>query len=542
MIANNKKLLESLMYDVEGRTRTFFGKSPFRFQNEKGIFGYQLGMYLVPWGEVYGIKNDRGIAVTGRGTGKTTMQGLLGADLGCFLPYFLQVIHGEEDPVPVDIIFVANVKKNARSRLECAKRYILHNPFLEKELYDKSSWTKEFSSLKNGANLIAEGASDNARGYHKRHKYGKVIYFLEEQAFWGGAQCQDSKEFVENIAERSMGSVIMGFTTPYGKRGGAWHFWNHPDWLKWHVPSWANPYQDRTKLARDVARLVSLGRELVVDQEIRGFFVEDAGLFFSNNVWLKAINPQLEWLYEYTGNFQMLLEQVKDMGRKPGDYLLGIDPNKGIKTKDGDPIGICLTEKVGREKYINRFTTVINGKTEEDLLPLFRLFQNNLNIRRINFDGGGGYWKGLYTMFKSLGWSNMYIINPQNAGLVEYMLNLRAAMGLNRYQMPESDDLKQSQMSMTLKGLGRMNDEEGEVSGTMKFQTEGKRQGIPCDLCAMGLAMAKERFAWANIAPGKIEQIQKVPLIQVAVMDDYSKITGGNHAGINPRSLSVGVN
>jgi hypothetical protein len=544
MISNNKKLLELLMYDVEGRTKTFFEKSPFRFQNEKGILGYQLGAYLVPWGEVYGIKEDRGIMITGRGTGKSTiMQELLGADLACFLPYFLQIIHGEKAPVPVDIIFVANVKKNARKRLENAKRYITHNAYLEKELVDKTSWTKEFSSLRNDANMIAEGASDNARGAHKRHKHGKVIYLLEEQAFWGGAQCQDSKEFVENIAERSMGAVIMGFTTPYGKRGGAWHFWNHPDWLKWHVPSWANPYQDRVKLARDVARLLSLGRGLVVDQEIRGLFVDDAGLFFSADTWLKAVNPSLEWLYEYTGNYQSLLEQVKSVGKRPGDYFLGIDPNKGIRTKDGDPIGINLTEKVSKYKYINRFTVAINGKTEEELEPLFRLFQANLNIKRIHFDAGGGYWKGLYTRFKALGWSNMSLINPQANGVVEYMSNLRAAMGMDRYQMPESEDLKQSQMSM--KGFGETDSEsESEITGKVKFQTDGKKSGIPCDLCAMGLSMAKERFSFQNdyIVPGKTEQIKDVPLVHATTLDNYAKIIGGNFAGIETKPLSVGIN
>jgi hypothetical protein len=314
--------------------------------------------------------------------------------------------------------------------------------------------------------------------------------------------------------------------------------------LKWHVPSRANPYQDKIKLARDVARLIAQGRQLVVDQEIRGFFVEDAGLFFSNDIWLKATDPELTWLYEYTGNFQMLLEQVAVIGRRPGEYLLGIDPNKGIKTKDGDPIGINLTEKVSKDKYINRFTTVINNKTEEELLPLFRLFQHNLNIRKINFDAGGGYWKGLYTAFKSLGWSNMYLINPQNAGVVEYMSNLRIMMGLSKYTMPESDDLKQSQMSMTSRGLGRIDDgEDGEISGSMKFQTEGKHSGIPCDLCAMGLATAKEKF-WGMrnyIAPGKQEEFQKVPLVHVATIDDYSKILGKN-LNIQSRKLSVEIN
>ena len=536
--------IDNLIYDVVGRTKTFFGMSPIAYLNPNGsIAAYQLGAYCFPWGEVYGTRDDSGILVTGRGTGKShVMQELNGADIASWLGYFLQFLYGEDAPIPIDLVFVANVKKNAKKRLENAKRFIRQNPFLEKELIDYNSWTKEAVELKNGTNMYAEGASDNARGYHKRHRYGKVIYFLEEMAFWGGAQCMDSKDFVDNIASQSMGAVVCGYTTPYGKRGGAWHYWNHPTWVKWHVPSWANPYQDRRKLARKKAYLTKLGRSIVVDQEISGLFVEDAGLFFSNDVWIKATNPKLDWLY--SGELSEVIDQLLSKGKQPGEFHLGIDPNKGVRTKDGDPVGINLTERVGR-KYINRFTVAWNGVSEDDLKDMFKLMFKNLNIKKVFFDAGGGYYKGLQNMFKSFNppITNMVLIDPQGSNVVKYMSNLRSAMMLDHYEMPESEDLRQSQLSM--KGFGDQDDGEGEVSGKIKIQTDGKKSGIPCDLCAMGLTLAREKFADNRIAPMKNTEVITIDKERLSSLDyapEGSDIYGGNLDMITTDILTVGIN
>jgi len=89
---DNGRAIELIWQDPIGRTKHFFGKSPFYSFKNKSIDPYQLGAYLILWGELYGFKRDaREICATGRGTGKTTtLQELNAADMACFMPYFLQ--------------------------------------------------------------------------------------------------------------------------------------------------------------------------------------------------------------------------------------------------------------------------------------------------------------------------------------------------------------------------------------------------------------------------------------------------------------------
>lgn len=540
----NLRIGNKLIYDVEGRTKTFFGMSPFRFETKRGIDSYQLGLYCAPFGEVYGNFVDLGLMVTGRGTGKSRiMQQLCGADLACFLPYFLQALYHEPKPVPIDIICVANVKKNAFKIVEGIKGLIRQSPTLEKEMVDYQSWKKEAVMLKNGCGIYAEGSSDRTRGYHKRHKHGRVIYFLEEAAFWGGSQCMDLSEFVDNIASQSIGASIWVYTTPYGKRGGVWRYWNDPAWLKVHVSSWANPYQDINKLCRKKLRLEKAGRKLVIEQEMKGLFVDDAGLFFSNEVWLKATNPHIEWMYE--GTLEQVMGQIERAKERPGEFILSIDPNKGVMVKGGDPIGINITEKISARKYINRFTASYYGKNESELIYFFKMLFKYLNIIKVNFDSGGGYWKGLYTMFKNMNVRNMYLVNPQGDGVVEYMMNLRAAMSMGFYEMPESEELKESQQ--TMKGFGDVDEGEDEVLGKNKFQTDGKKSGIPCDLCAMGLSMAREKFFGSVVGATLTTKTTEIltPSLKVCVASGvYDKITGSHDSldDINSKLTSVGLN
>jgi hypothetical protein len=467
------------------------------------------------------------------------MQKLNGADIACFMPYFLQVGYGEKKPVPIDIIFTANVKKNSRKILEGVKSLIHQSPFLAKELIDHGAWTKEACMLKNGTGMYAEGASDNARGYHRRHPHGKVIYFLEEAAFWGGAKCMESDVFLDEVAIPSMGGSQWMYSTPYGKRGGTWRCWNDPEWLKWHVPSWANPYQNKRDLLRKMKRLISLGRGIVVDQEMRGLFVDDAGLFFSNEIWLRATNAHLDWYLD--GTLPEMIETLSSMKRIPGEFILGIDPNKGVKTKDGDPVGISITEKLGPKKYISRMALSLAGVTEEQLLPMFKLIFKNMNITKINFDSGGGYWKGLWTIFKEMGRRNIYLIDPQGNGIVEYMTNIRTAMSMGFFEMPESKELTESQQAM--RGFGDVDEGENEVLGKPKFQTDGKKSGIPCDLCAMGLSMAKEKFFYNTIAPTQTASSSQKSSVQVIDSgNEFARITGGGDSAFDFNPLFAGVN
>ena len=497
---DNKAAIEQLWKDPVGRTSLFFNRQPFHTITARHIMPYQLGVYLLMWGELYGFSEDvRLIAATGRGTGKTsTFQELNAADMACFMPYFLQAYHGESKPIDVTIIFIANVKKGAMQRLENVKTLIQNNPYLNRHLVDQKQWTKNYIVLRNGARVLAESASDRVRGYHSLHPKGRVIYLADEAAFWGGSACMDFQKFVEEIAEQSFGAVIGGFTTPYGKRGGAWWAWNNPMWAKFTFPTRMNPRADNRKLAEKVKRLLAQGRQVIVDQEIRGLFVDDAGLFFTMEIWLKGINTALDWIFSNQDDYRAVLKEVTKMFedgiKRKGYFILGLDPNEGSKKAGADPFGISLTERVGR-KYYNRFTATFNGRSHEEILKILKPLCWIYEPQKINFDGGGGYHTGPMVMLKNLpGVKNIAAIPESNQSIVGYMSTLRALMASGRYEQPPSDSLRESQMAMT--SIGDIeSDDYAESAAVIKFQTRGKSSGIPCDLAAMGLTVSRENVA-----------------------------------------------
>jgi hypothetical protein len=506
-LEDNVRAIENIWKDPVARVKYFFDEAPYHSFRGKGqsVEAYQLGTYLALWGELYGFPSGvREIAATGRGTGKTTIfQELNAADMAVFMPYFLQTFYGEKKPIDVTLIFVANVKKGARQRLENVKRKISGNAYLERHLVDYNAWTKEEVILRNGTMLRAESASDRVRGYHSKHQHGKVIYLCDEFAFWGGSQCMDGQKFIEEIAEQSFGATIGCFTTPYGKRGGAWWAYNHPDWFKFNFPTWQNPRADRRKLAAKVKRLLSLGRTIIVDQEIRGRFVDDVGLFFPIETWMKSINTGLEWLFTDQDNYVQVVKELSELAERRvkhrGHYLLGLDPNEGNKKAGADPFGISLVEKVGR-KYFNRFTTSFNGRSHEEIMRVLKPLCAIYEPVKINIDGGGGYHTGPSVMLKgSPGVRNIEAIPESNQSIVGYMSALRGLMMMGKYEQPDSESLRESQMAMQSIGDQETRD-ESETTGTIKFQTRGKKSGIPCDLAAMGLAVARENIGRHELA------------------------------------------
>lgn len=503
---DDKRLIELLWQDPVARTEGFFGKSPYHKITTRNVQAYQLGVYLSLWGELYGHREDpRVIAATGRGTGKTTVfQELNAADMACFMPYFLQVYYGTDKPVDVTIIFVANVKKGAKGRLEAVKQLITSNPFLERQLVDYKQWTKDYVILRNGASLHVEGASSRTRGYHSIHPKGKVIYLCDEFAFWGGIQCMDGQAFVEEIAEQSFGAVIGCFTTPYGQRGGAWWAYNHPNWLGFNFPTWMNPRTDKKKLAAKVKRLLNMGRQIIVDQEIRGLFVIDVGLFFSMQIWMKSLNHSLEWEFENQHDYRSVFRQLRTMNdqgiKKKSYYLFGHDPNMGTKKASSDPYGLCLIQKIGG-KYYNRFCTAYNGKSQEEIAEIERLICKIYQPVKNNYDGGGGYATGSIAMVKGHdGVSNIFQIPGSNPSIVGFMTTLRSLMEMGRFEQPPDENLRESQLAM--KSIGDVEEMDNILEASIKFQTDKKQFGIPCDLAAMGLAIARENVSRQEIAMG----------------------------------------
>ena len=549
---DNGRAIELIWQDPIGRTKHFFGKSPFYSFKNKSIDPYQLGAYLILWGELYGFKRDaREICATGRGTGKTTtLQELNAADMACFMPYFLQAYYGKKKPVDVTLVFVGSQKKYAMARMENVKNLISGNPYLERHLVDKNSWTKAEVNLRNRTKLRAEAASAGARGYHSEDPEGVVIWLLEEFAFWGGSQCMSGEKFVEEVAEPSMGCRIGAFTTPYGKRGGAWWSWNHPDWVKFNFPSWANPRTDKKKLALRVKRLLSQGRQIIVDQEIRGRFVDDVGLFFSMEIWLKGINSALDWLFSDQDSYQTVLRELTEMAnkgvRKKGYFLLGLDPNEGSKKASADPFGISLVERVGR-KYYNRFTTAFNGRSHDEIDRVLKLLCLIYEPLKINWDGGGGYHTGPMVMLRgSPGVKNMEAIPESNQSIVGYMSKLRSLMAMGLYEMSESQSLRESQMAMKSIGDQESEDDGGEL-GMIKFQTTGKKSGIPCDLAAMGLSVSRENVGRQALVmdSGMVSKtgIEAAKTETIRVYQDLDELANMGLTGIgaNLTSQKVGI-
>jgi hypothetical protein len=550
----NERAIRALWQDPITRTQLFFGKSPYYEVSGKSYKPYQLGSYLALWGELYGFPSDiRELCVTGRGTGKTSvLQELNAADIAVFMPYFLQLYYSKPKPVDVTIIFVGSQKKYAIDRMDKVKTLIRNNSYLERHLVNEDVWRKDNVDLMNRCKLRAEVASDKARGYHSEDAEGVVLYLLEEFAFWGGTGCMSGEKFIQEVADQSFGSRIGAFTTPYGKRGGAWWAWNHPQWLKFNFPRWFNPRVDRRKLAAEIKRKIAMGRQIIVDQEIRGLFVDDVGLWFTMEIWLKSINNSLEWEFDDQDNYFSVLKQLERMAaegvKKRGYYLLGADPNKGVRSSHADPFGLCLLERVGK-KYFNRFASAYNGRSQEEIAHLMKLICMIYDVRKINFDGGGGYHTGPMAMIKGAkGVQNMSDITAVNSEIVRYMSMLRAFMAQGKFEQPPSESLRDSQMAMT--SIGDIDEDASGLDATtaiIKFQSSnkpgGKRGGLPCDLAAMGLAVAKEYVAAedtvASIA-SKDADMPKSAIETKRVMTDLNRIGGMGIDSIYSRLTSVG--
>jgi len=80
-----------------------------------------------------------------------------------------------------------------------------------------------------------------------------------------------------------------------------------------------------------------------------------------------------------------------------------------------------------------------------------------------------------------------------------------------RFEQPPSKELQESQMAMYLIGDYEMPTDSETV---MKFQTDAsrKKHGIPCDLSAMGLAIARENLSRSEIIlPSQVHTESDLP-------------------------------
>lgn len=551
------------LLDPFWRTKKFFGASPVWLdgpdggpstrQNQAPL--YQMGAYLAPWRYVYPrYSMPKQIIRAGRGTGKSEIfQGLCAADLAVFMPYFLQAIFGARRPVPIQIIFVANVKKNAEKNLDRAKIYIEQaDAWLG--VIDKEQWSKTSVVLKHGALLKCEGANNRARGDHGRpiaiytdnplpaRFVTPVIYFYDEFAFWGGtqaAQCFDGSKFATEIADHVLGSQQYAFTTPYGQRGGAWWAHRHPEWRSLQFPSWANPYQDKQRLARQKLLLYKSGRSLVWKQEIAAEFVDDSGLFFPGEIWLRAINPELD--FWYPADYGLALKAVASLpGRRPGKFMVGIDPNSGARKAGNDPCAIIMIERYGihaGRKFAVRFAAQYHGLTHGEIAEIVAALCAKHDVEKVNIDGGGGYGKNIETLLRSRDVRGIRQIPGSDDAIKEFMGNLRGLMEDGHIEMPEAEILNVARLSM--RSIGERFDPETEEMdlANARLSATNKQSGIPCILAALGLSIAREYVrAGTRGAPGEIVRA-KVSLPEPVLVGAHES----DLAGIYGSGLSVGL-
>lgn len=556
-VPSREKLL-----DPYWRTKRFFGAAPVWMdgadgkpasrQNQAPL--YQMGAYLAPWRYVYPRYSiPKQIVRAGRGTGKSEIfQGLCAADLAVFMPYFLQAIFGARRPVPIQIIFVANVKKNAEKNLDRAKIYIEQaDAWLG--VIDKEMWSRTSVVLKNGASLKCEGANNRARGDHGKpitiytdnplppRFVTPVIYFYDEFAFWGGQQthCFDGSKFATEIADHVLGSQQYAFTTPYGQRGGAWWAHRHPEWRSLQFPSWANPYQDKARLARQKILLYKSGRSLVWKQEIVAEFVDDSGLFFPGEIWLRAVNPELD--FWYPAEYGQALKVVDSLpGRRPGVFVIGIDPNSGARKAGNDPCAIVMAERYGQtqgRKFAVRFAAQYHGLTHGEIAELVAALCAKHGVEKVNIEGGGGYGKNIETLLRARDVRAIRQIPGSDDAIKEYMGNLRALMEDGHIEMPEAEILNVARLSMRSVGE-RFNPEteEMDLSGAQLSATN-KKSGIPCILAAMGVAIAREHVRTGNRGVSGEVLRPKVSLPEPILVGAHES----EMAGIYGSALSVGL-
>lgn len=312
------------------------------------------------------------VMITGRGTGKSAIINTQKALMECtVMPYIRALLYRSDKPVPTKAIIVGNTKDTALL-LNTSINHALRSNELLSSFVDPKSWTKTYIRFLNGSEIYVKTLGTDGRGCRGFHadvmKNAKkedikttILVELDEGCF------ARAPTAIKDVLTPTLqvGNVFSHFfitSTPWSKNGEVYNLAMNPGELVkvYNFSAYHNKFTNLRLLADFRKRLDDAGAAGIYNREVLGMFESDEGLFFPFEVWAKSIDESLDWMeYEKIEQFDKTL---------PGNYYLGIDPNKFRQLQAGDFSAYILLAVSGNRKHIR---TISRGKYKMDLEDKF---------------------------------------------------------------------------------------------------------------------------------------------------------------------------
>ncbi len=429
------------------------------------------------------------LVVTGRGTGKSEV---LIADDTIFKatvkPIFDGWMYGLKKPLTSKTIILGNIKSTAKMSQNNIKRGFKSSDFLW-DMVEHA--TAEYMRTKDGSEISIKTASDSARGVHatveldeKGMAIKHPIYIKIDEVWF-----IDNKDLLEAVLEPMLmyggpGSQLAGYTTPYGQEGPGWEIYSDEnnvhcpqkytidkrtglrtysfdrelcevckaqnsgaDWRIFQLESYQNPYADRKQLVGTKRRLIRTGKAVIWNQEYCGVPEASAGLFFTRSHIIQMTNQDK--------NMRLWsIEEILLMDPQPGEWLIGIDDNSGIKSKHADYASLAIGKREGNAcqlKFIIRirygeiphvFPYIKRGTLSETtlfLIELTRLLLKQKLVGKAKVFIDFGYGQAIMTALENEFPNKLEYVKNSGLEIGQCFLNMRTLIETDRFKMPGID-------------------------------------------------------------------------------------------------------
>jgi hypothetical protein len=341
------------------------------------------------------------VTITGRGTGKTGVILTNKSLMECTTePYIRMMMYKCSTPVRTMLIVVGNTKDTALVIRNSIVNSLESNDLLRSMT---EVITKTYVRFKNGSEMFFKTAGSDGRslrGFHAalmkniKGKFVKTtIWFLIDEGCFLRA-----KRIINEVVLPSLqiGNTFSGMfitSTPWSTSGEVYDIWTNDSRVicKHHFASHNNPFTNLELLLNFRDRMQKAGMGSLFNREALGLFESDQGLFWPYDVWMMSIDDSLDW---------MSYDDIKKLeGKKiPGQYYLGIDPNKFRQLEAGDFAAYLLISVSGEREHVR---AISYGKylmdLEDDFLDRMELINSIFNPTII-CDQNSGYLSKLKNM------------------------------------------------------------------------------------------------------------------------------------------------
>lgn len=340
--------------------------------------------------------------VTGRGTGKSAVKATQKVLMESTTePYVRAMLYKVKQPIPAKIIVVGNTKETS-----LLLRSHVHAAFESSdEMYSfVKDDTKTYMSTRSGAEIYFKTAGVDGRGlrgFHaeivkniKNEDVKCTIIFIFDEAWFTRAPKVIDEVMRPSLQVGNAFSQIVITTTPYNDRGevAGLRKSNKKTYKHFNFSSYHNKYTNLELIGEFRERCMVSGQGSIYNREVLGRAESDEGLFFPFNVWIRGIRDDLEFVE---------FEDMKKMGRMPGLYYCGVDPNKFLQLLNGDFASYVLLwvandrskiKVVSIAKYLLDLDTDFKGRlavVNEVYQPRFMVDANSgfaLTLANMGFD------------------------------------------------------------------------------------------------------------------------------------------------------------